>query len=125
MQLGKTGATLTADRAEYGLLDTNKAPMPLAVLLDEQLEDDVITGAEYDIEEMNLVANAAHRAKDQSMTALYPQAADLQADDTQTRTAAMEQQRRAVLDDDGTRSKLMRTAIVASKILSDLEQLRR
>jgi len=124
MQLGEIDHSIVADRTEYTLLHAHKAPAPLEVLMDERAEGDPITGAAYSLEDIGLLSNAVQRAKEQAMQALFLRAQDLASDDPSVRRAAIEEIRRAVLSDDGTRSKLMRTAIISSTMLDQLEGFR-
>ncbi len=124
MQHGETGITVRADRMEYKLLHGHHAPVPSVILYDQEKEYDQIIGAEYAIEDIDLLSNAAQRAKEQAMQVLYPNIEDLKSEDKSIRQAAMGEIQKAVLNDDGTRGKLMRTAIIASTILQQLEQLR-
>jgi len=124
MQIGETGSTVKVDRVEYALLHVNHAPEPLVVLWDDEREEDPIIGAEYSIKDIDLLSNAAQRAKEQALQTLYPNAAILDSDDPKERQAAMAEIQKAVFKDDGTRGKLMRNAVVSSTILQQLEQLR-
>lgn len=122
MQSGETGVTVRVDRMEYKLLHANHAPMPLVVLCDEEKEYDQIAGAEYSVEDIDLLSNAAQRAKEQAVQALYPNIEDLKSDDRDIRQKATAEIQKAVRNDDGSRGKLMRAAILASTILQQLEQ---
>ena len=124
MRIGETGSTIKVDMVEFRLLAAHKAPVPLAILIDEDNETSQVMGAEYPVEDLGLLANAVTRAKEQAMETLYPNAEALASENPQERKAANAEIQKAVFYDDGSRSKLMRTAIVSANMLSQIAELR-
>lgn len=122
MKIGEPGDTIKADAWEYVVLRAYEGPEPLAEILDSDKGDFAIIGAEYSLEDMDFLHSAALRAKEHALYVLYPHADALRSSDIPTRRTAAEEIRRAVLNDDGSRSRMMRTAIVSSTILRQIEQ---